>query len=126
MNDKARKIIGTLSIAFIIGLYAIKGLPSFAGKSVSDILPILFTSITVTGVKVGIICSVIVIGKKIAKKLNSSVEIKHDYVGDFEKENNNVTIKEKEKEQEKTIKYRKTVNTEYEILGKPKTLSKRK
>lgn len=126
MNDKTRKIIGTLSIAFIIGLYAIKGLPSFVGKSVSDILPILFTSIMVTGVKVGIVCGVFVIGKKIAKKLNSSVEIKHDDVGDFEKENNNVTIKEKKKEQEKTIKYRKIVNTEYEILDKPKTLTKRK
>lgn len=126
MNDKTRKIIGTLSIAFIIGLYAIKGLPSFVGKSVSDILPILFTSITVTGVKVGIICGVIVIGKKIAKKLNSSVEIKHDDVDDFEKENNNVTIKEKKNEQEKTIKDRKIVNTEYEILDKPKTLTKRK
>lgn len=126
MNDKARKIIGTLSVAFIIGLYAIKGLQSFAGKSVSDILPILFTSITVTGVKVGIICGVIVIGKKIAKKLNSSVEIKHDDVDDFEKENINVTIKERKKEQEKTIKDRKIVKTEYEILDKPKTLTKRK
>ena len=101
-------------------------MPSFVGKSVSDILPILFTSITVTGVKVGIICGVIVIGKKIAKKLNSSVEIKHDDVDDFEKENNNVTIKEKKNEQEKTIKDRKIVNTEYEILDKPKTLTKRK
>ena len=126
MNDKTRKIIGTLSIAFIIGLYAIKGLPSFAGKSVSDILPIFFTSITVTGVKVGIICGVIVIGKKIAKKLNSSVKRKHDDVDDFEKENNNVTIKEKKKEQEKTIENRKIVNTEYEILDKPKILTKRK
>ena len=66
-DNKTRKFIGTLSIAFIIGLYAIKGLPSFAGKSISEILPILLTSITVTGVKVGIICGVIVIGKKIAK-----------------------------------------------------------
>lgn len=126
MNDKTRKIIGTLSIAFIIGLYAIKGLPSFVGKSVSDILPILFTSITVTGVKVGIICGVIVIGKKIAKKFNSSVKRKHDDVDDLEKENNNVTIKEKKKEQEKSIENRKIVNTEYEILDKPKILTKRK
>lgn len=126
MSDKTRKIIGTLSIMFIIGLYVVKGLPSFAGKSVSDILPILFTSITVTGVKVGIICGVIVIGKKIVKKLNSSVEIKHDDGDDFEKENNNVTIKEKKKEQEKTIENRKIVNTEYEILDKPKILTKRK
>ena len=106
MNGKTRKFIGTLSIAFIIGLYAIKGLPSFAGKSVSNILPILFTSITVTGVKVGIICGVIVIGKKIAKKLNSSVKRKHDDVDILEKENNYVTIKEK-KEQEKTIENKK-------------------
>ena len=126
MNDKTRKIIGTLSIAFIIGLYAIKGLPSFVGKSVSDILPILFTSITVTGVKVGIICGVIVLVKKIAKKLNSSVKRKHDDVDDFDKENNNVIIKEKKKEQEKSIENRKIVNTEYEILDKPKILTKRK
>lgn len=125
MNNKTRKIIGTLSIAFIIGLYAIKGLPSFAGKSVSDILPILFTSITVTGVKVGIICGVIVIGKKIAKKLNSSVKRKYDDVDILEKENNYVTIKEK-KEQEKTIKNRKIVNKEYETLDKTKILTKRK
>ena len=126
MNDKTRKIIGTLSIAFIIGLYAIKGLPSFVGKSVSDILPILFTSITVTGIKVGIICGVIVLVKKIAKKLNSSVKRKHDDVDDFDKENNNVIIKEKKKEQEKSIENRKIVNTEYEILDKPKILTKRK
>ena len=126
MNDKTRKFIGILSIAFIIGLYAIKGLPSFAGKSISDILPILFTSITVTGVKVGIICGVIVIGKKIAKKLNSSVKRKHDDVDDFEKETNNVTIKEKKKEQEKTIENRKIVNKEYENLDKTKILTKRK
>ena len=126
MNDKTRKIIGTLSIAFIIGLYAIKGLPSFVGKSVSDILPIFFTSITVTGIKVGIICGVIVLVKKIAKKLNSSVKRKHDDVDDFDKENNNVIIKEKKKEQEKSIENRKIVNTEYEILDKPKILTKRK
>ena len=122
MNNKTRKFIGTLSIAFIIGLYAIKGLPSFAGKSVSYILPILFTSITVTGVKVGIICGVIVI----AKKLNSSVKRKYDDVDIVEKENKYVTIKKKKKEQEKTIENRKIVNKEYETLDKTKILTKRK
>ena len=126
MNDKTRKIIGTLSIMFIIGLYAIKGIPIFAGKSISDILPILFTSVTVTGVKVGIICGVIVVVKTIVKKLKSSSERKNNDVDNFEIENNNVTIKEKNQEQAKTINNRKIVNTENEILDKPKTLIKRK
>ena len=69
MNEKTKKIIGILSILFIIGLYVLKGFPSFASTSVSDTLLMLFTSLAVTGVKVGILYGVIVIGKSIVNKL---------------------------------------------------------
>ena len=73
MNDKIRKSICVLSVAFIIGLYIFKGLPNFISVSISDALPMLFTSLVVTGVKAGIICGVIVIDNKIINilKLNS-------------------------------------------------------
>lgn len=101
-----------------------KGLPSFAGKSIGEILPIFLTSITVTGVKVGIICSTITIGKKIAKKILLLKE-KNDDVVNHVKENNNDAIK-KNKKLKKAINNRKIVNTDQEILDKPKILTKRK
>lgn len=126
INDKTRKIIGILSIAFIIGLFAIKGFPNLVGKSISDILPMLFTSMTVTCVKVGLLCGVVIIGKKVIKKISSNDDGKYVDVIDFEKENNAVIIEDKKNEQEKTIDNREIVNEEYDVLDKPKMLIKRK
>ena len=76
MNNKTRKIVATLSIIFIIGLYAYKGLPSFTGMTIGDALPIIVTSLAVTGVKVGIIYGTIIIGKKIVKKIKNTNDMK--------------------------------------------------
>ena len=70
MNDKVRKIVGIVSILFIIGLFVYSGLPSLEGKSFGEILPMLVTLIAVTTLKVGIVCIVIIFGKKLVKKIN--------------------------------------------------------
>ena len=70
MNDKVRKIVGIVSILFIIGLFVYSGLPSLEGKSFGEILPMLVTLIFVTTIKVGIVYAVIIFGKKIVEKIN--------------------------------------------------------
>ena len=67
MNQKSRIIIGILSIIFIIGMYVMKS-SNLAGKSMSDILSISLTSIVVTMFKIGIICSLLMIAKKLIRK----------------------------------------------------------
>lgn len=65
MNKKIRKVIGIISILFIIGMFLVKGLNNYSDIDLGQMIPMVITTILVSSVKVAIICFIVYIGKRL-------------------------------------------------------------